>query len=86
MTPQRWVRLPILSTLLLLFTACSLLNAKSNGVVIPETDDIVIENGQFRLVIGSDAITKSLVLKATGKECLMPGEPLALFSVTQERP
>ncbi len=80
------VRLPILLALLLLFATCSLINAKSSGVFIPETDDIVVENGQFRLVVGNNAITKSLVLKATGEECLMPGEPLALFSVTQERP
>ena len=51
-----------------------------------QENDIIIENEQFRLVVGSNAITKSLRLKATGKECLMPGEPLALFSVTQERP
>lgn len=51
-----------------------------------QEDDIIIENEQFKLVVGSNAITKSLVLKATGEECLMQDEPLALFSVTQERP
>ena len=49
-------------------------------------DDIVIENDQFKLVIGNDAITKSLVLKSTHEECLMQGEEIAIFSVTQERP
>jgi len=48
--------------------------------------DIVIENEQFKLVIGSNAIAKSLILKSTGEECLMPGENIAIFSVTQERP
>ena len=48
--------------------------------------DIVIENEQFRLLIGSNAIAKSLVLKATGEECLMQGENMAIFAVTQERP
>lgn len=49
-------------------------------------DDIIIENEQFRLVVGADAISKSLILKATGEECLMQGEGIALFSATQERP
>lgn len=75
-----------LLSLTVLPCGCSLLNTKSSGVVIPETDDIVIENGQFRLVVGNNAITKSLIFKTSGEECLMPGEPLALFSVTQERP
>lgn len=48
--------------------------------------DIILENSQFRLVVGSDCITKSLIHKATGQECLDTGETLALFSVTQPRP
>ncbi len=48
--------------------------------------EIVIENEQFRLVLGSDAVARSLVLKSTGEECLMKGENMPLFSVTQERP
>jgi len=48
--------------------------------------DIVIENEQFKLVVGSNAIAKSLTLKATGEECLMPGENMSIFSITQERP
>lgn len=48
--------------------------------------DIIIENQQFTLIVGSDAITISLTLKSTGEECLMQGEGIALFSVTQERP
>lgn len=48
--------------------------------------DIILENSQFRLVVGSDCITKSLIHKATGQECLDTGEALALFSVTQPRP
>ena len=48
--------------------------------------DVIIENEQFRLVIGSNAIAKSLTLKSTGEECLMPDELMPVFSVTQERP
>ncbi|WP_298649066.1 hypothetical protein [uncultured Proteiniphilum sp.] len=58
---------------------------QKNGKSI-ERNDVVIENEQFKLVIGSDAITKSLILKSTNEECLMHGEKIAIFSVTQERP
>lgn len=49
-------------------------------------NDIIIENEQFKLVVGSNAISKSLILKSSGEECLMQGENIAIFSVTQERP
>ena len=49
-------------------------------------EDIVIENDQFKLVVGSNAIAKSLTLKPDGEECLMQGVDMAVFSVTQERP
>ena len=48
--------------------------------------DIIIENKHFRLVVGDDAISKSLVVKATGEECLIPGKKVALFSLTEKRP
>ncbi len=48
--------------------------------------NIVFENKLCRLTVGDDAIVKSLILKATGEECLDTGENLAIFSVTQERP
>ena len=48
--------------------------------------DIVIENARLRLVAGSDAKVKSLVLKATGEECVPGSEGIPLFSVTQDRP
>lgn len=51
-----------------------------------ETDDVVVENARFRLVAGADAKVKSLVLKATGEECVPSGEGIPLFSVTQDRP
>lgn len=49
-------------------------------------NDIIIENNQFKLVIGSNAVTKSLTLKSTGEECLMQDENIPIFAVTQERP
>ena len=48
--------------------------------------DIVIENEQLRLVVGSDCLVKSLLCKATGEECAEAGEEISLISVTQERP
>lgn len=50
------------------------------------TKDIIIETTRFRLVIGSDCISKSLICKENGEECLAPGVKMPLFSVTQERP
>lgn len=51
-----------------------------------ENNDIVIENDQARLVIANNGITKSLIYKPTGEECLVKGEEISFFSVTQERP
>ena len=51
-----------------------------------KTDDIIIENGEFKLVLNSGGIAKSLLHKPTGQECLMKGVDLPLFSITQERP
>src|SRR5690554_802709 len=50
------------------------------------TNEIVIENDQFRLLIGNNAISKSLILKSTGEECLIQDENIPIFAVTQERP
>ena len=49
-------------------------------------DDIVLENGRAKLVIGADAKAKSLTLKANGEELLDAEENVSLFSVTQKRP
>ena len=51
-----------------------------------KTSDIIIENKQFRLVMGNDCVTRSLMHKPTGEECLVTGEEIALFSITQARP
>ena len=67
--------------MMVVFASCS-----GNSVQNIGERDVVIENEQFKLVIGSNAIAKSLVLKSNGEECLMPGKNMAVFSVTQERP
>lgn len=47
---------------------------------------IILENAFYRLEVGSDAVVRSLVVKASGEECIDAREGIALFSVTQERP
>lgn len=71
----------LLMTLNIVFISCIGDNSKSTN-----ENDIILENEQFKLVIGSNAIAKSLVLKSTNEECLKQGENIAVFSATQERP
>ena len=49
-------------------------------------EDIVLENQKMKFIIGSNGIAKSLIYKASGEECLMQGQNIAVFSVIQERP
>ncbi len=49
-------------------------------------NNIILENKEFCLTIGSDCIAESLIHKATGTECLLQGEEIPLFSLTEERP
>ena len=48
--------------------------------------DIVIENSQFKLVLTNNGISKSLVYKKSGWECLKTGADLPAFSITQDMP
>ena len=48
--------------------------------------DVVIEGRDFRLRVGADARVKSLVVSATGEECIDAAQALPLFTVTQDRP
>jgi len=47
-----------------------------------ETNGIVLENSDFRLVIGHDGRARSLVHKRTGQECLAPQAAVPMFTVT----
>ena len=47
---------------------------------------IVLENEAFRLVLSEDGCAESLILKATGEECICNVEKEPFFSVTQDRP
>ena len=48
--------------------------------------DVVVDTENFKLVIGDDAAAKSLVVKATGEECVNAREGIPLFTSTQDRP
>ena len=47
---------------------------------------IIFENKFFMLKLGEDGVAKSLVLKATGEECLDTDNDMPLFSITEKRP
>ncbi|RLD36258.1 MAG: hypothetical protein DRI73_01000, partial [Bacteroidetes bacterium] len=51
-----------------------------------DEDDIIIENEQLKLIISNDGTAKSLIFKPANEECLIRGENIPVFSVTQERP
>ncbi len=48
--------------------------------------DIVIENADFRLAIAGDGTARSLIEKTSDQECLVAGEKLPAFSITQYSP
>ena len=47
---------------------------------------ITIETATFTMRVGEDAQVRSLVIKATGAECIAPGHEIPLFATTQRRP
>lgn len=47
---------------------------------------IIIENSDMRLIINSDGTARSLIHKASGKECLDTSKKIPIFSITQYRP
>ena len=49
-------------------------------------EDIEIACSDFVLRVGPDARVRSLVVKATGEECVDAAQQLPLFTVTQDRP
>ncbi|GAA4438656.1 hypothetical protein GCM10023091_19520 [Ravibacter arvi] len=49
-------------------------------------NDVVIENELVRLVIGPDAVARSLQFKPTGEECLAGNIKIPVSTIRQERP
>ncbi len=60
--------------------------ANENIPLVADDNDIIIENEQFRLIIGADAIPRSLFSKAAMEECLKKGLNIPVSAITQERP
>ena len=48
--------------------------------------DVIIENAAFRFISSEDGAAKSLVVKATGEECLAPGVRIPFARLRQDRP
>ena len=57
----------------------------SNSILAQE-DDVIIENDELKLIIGSNAVAKSLLCKSTGEECLISNHRVPISTITQERP
>ena len=47
---------------------------------------VVVETRAFKLTINPDATARSLIVKATGEECLLADEKIPVFASTQIRP
>ncbi len=50
------------------------------------TNDVILENDQMRLVITSDGNAKSLFYKPTKTECLIQGVKVPISTITEPRP
>jgi hypothetical protein len=60
--------------------------SQSNKAVATDENDVIIENDQMKLVIGSNAVAKSLLFKPTGEECLVSGKDIPISAMIQDRP
>lgn len=61
-------------------------NAITSNNLIAREDDVVIENDEFKLIIGANAVAKSLWSKSTGEECLISSHQIPVSTITQQRP
>ena len=72
----------------------SLSELKIRGLVFPlgvmmgiaAFGDVVVENASCRLTLADEGYAKSLVVKATGEECLLSGMHVPFATLTQNRP
>lgn len=44
-----------------------------------EKKSVILENDKFKLVLSSDCIAESLILKSNGEECIHTPEKLPFF-------
>ena len=73
-----------------IFAATAAAGADADIEMLPSAFDgktpVVVETKAFRLTINPDATARSLVIKATGEECLEANSGLPVFAATQKRP
>lgn len=48
--------------------------------------DVVVENPHMKLIIGDDAVVRSLIHKASGEECIVADAQMPFCAITQYRP
>ena len=71
---------------LLLLVSASIFVISFVNKTANNTDDVIIENDQIKLVITSDGFAKSLVFKPTNTECLIEGKKVPISTITEPRP
>lgn len=60
--------------------------SKPNPSSVDQTNHIILENAEMRLVISPAGFARSLLHKASGQECLAQDVDVPMFSLTQYRP
>lgn len=68
------------------FVAILVLYPFSGKLFAGNSEGIVIENAEMRLLLGNNGAALSLIHKPSGQECLFTGTKKAAFSITQYRP
>ncbi len=61
-------------------------NELKSKTLTAEANDVILENDELKLVIGSNAVSKSLFCKSTGEDCLARDKNIPISTITQERP
>jgi len=71
---------------LMLLVFAGVLTGSDVETIAKNTDDVILENDQVKLVISSDGNAKSLVYKPTKTECLIQGKKVPISTITEPRP
>jgi hypothetical protein len=72
--------------LLLLLMLTGIIISSCGDKLAINSDDVIIENDQMKLVISSNGIAKSLVYKPGNIECLIKGSQVPISTITEPRP
>ena len=66
--------------------AAAFVEANAGDALARDGNSVIVENGAFRLVLSVDGAATSLVVKATGEECLATGVRVPFARLRQDRP